>query len=188
MRLRLVVLLAALSLPARTEVLLERTFLPHGAAPSSFAVGLPGGVNFCFDPIRGGVNYVWTGDFLDLTPARPGPGKFVSAVKLLGPLVHRESGPAPLRHGDPTRVPGVEFSGYTVHADAIEFRYTLDGIAVRETIRARADGTALLRHFQVARGTDATWWRVVDERPPEKLPRGADGSFDLEIALPQAKQ
>lgn len=53
---------------------IQRIFLPNGASPSSFAVGLPGGVNFCFDPVRGAVSYVWIGGFLDLTPARPGIG------------------------------------------------------------------------------------------------------------------
>jgi len=40
----------------RAEVQIERTFLPDAHA-SSFAFGLPGGVNFCYDPVRGGVNY-----------------------------------------------------------------------------------------------------------------------------------
>ena len=71
---------------ARAEVLIERIFMPHDASPSSFAIGLPGGINFCFDPVRGGVSYAWKGGFLDLTPARPGTGKFINPVKLLGPL------------------------------------------------------------------------------------------------------
>src|SRR5687768_7645481 len=69
-------LLLATTIPLRAEVQVERTFLPD-AAPSSFAIGLPGGVNFCFDPVRCSVSYAWTGDYLDLTPARPGPGKFI---------------------------------------------------------------------------------------------------------------
>src|SRR5215217_8005111 len=74
-------LLVVLSTGAlRSEVLIERMFMPLDASPSSFAIGLPGGVNFCFDPVRGGVSYAWKGGFVDLTPVRPGPGKFINAA------------------------------------------------------------------------------------------------------------
>src|SRR2546423_9601448 len=91
----------------RAEIQIERIFMPLDAAPSSFAIGLPGGVNFCFDPVRGGVSYAWKGAFLDLTPARPGTGKFVQAAKLGGPVAYQESGVGPLRRGDPGRAPVV---------------------------------------------------------------------------------
>jgi hypothetical protein len=166
---------------ARAEVLIERTFLPHGAAPSSFAIGLPGGVSFCFDPVRGGVSYAWTGGFIDLTPARPGPGKFIAAAQPLGPIVYRESGVAPLRRADSTRAPAVEFSGYNLHNAAIEFRYTVDGMPVRETIRARPDGRGLIRHFTLAGAGDASWWYVVEGRPAVELKREEAGTFVLEV-------
>lgn len=173
-------LLLALATSARAEVQIERIFLPHDASPSSFAVGLPGGVNFCFDPVRGAVSYIWTGGFLDLTPARPGPGKFISAAKLLGPVVYRESGYAPLRRGDPTRIPQVEFTGYTLKNDAVEFRYTVDGVAVREEIRARPDGSGLLCRFEIESGSDAKWWHAVDGKPAVELRRDPNGAFILE--------
>lgn len=175
-------LFSALSLAsARAEVLIERSFLPHGAAPGSFAIGLPGGVSFCFDPVRGGVSYAWTGGFLDLGPARPGPGKFIGAAQPLGPIMYQESGDAPLRRGDPTRAPAVEFSGYTLHDEAIEFRYTVDGRPVRETIRARPDSRGLIRRFTIAGAGDARWWHVVAGRPAAELKRAADGAFELEV-------
>lgn len=182
--LRLIVTLAALfaaAAAARAEVLIERTWLPHDASPSSFALGLPGGINFCFDPVRCSVSYAWTGGFLDLAPVRPGPGKFISPAKLLGAVAYRETGAAPLRRGDPTRAPVVEFSGYTLREDAVEFRYTVDGVPVRETIRGRADGTGLARRFQIQGGADAKWWHVADGQPPAELARGANGGFVLEV-------
>ncbi|MDP3070384.1 MAG: hypothetical protein Q8N18_08855 [Opitutaceae bacterium] len=166
----------------RAEVQIERLLLPD-AAPSSFAIGLPGGIGFCFDPVRGGLSYAWTGGFVDLTPARPGMGKFIAPAKLGGPVVHRETGAAPLRRGDPARVPAVVFSGYTLRADAIEFRYTVDGVAVREEIRARADGGALVRRIHVASDTDAKWWHVTDGRVATELKREADGAFVIEVPL-----
>ena len=172
-----------LMLPLRAEVQIERIYLPD-AAPSSFAIGLPGGVNFCFDPVRCAVNYAWPGDFLDITPARPGPGKFIKPAKPLGPLLYRESGVAPLRRGDPNRAPAVEFTGYTLRGDAVEFRYTIDGLAVREEIRARPGGDGLTRRFHLEGGSDARWWHVTDGRPPAELKREAGGALvhDVEFA------
>lgn len=168
---------------ARAEVQIERAFLPHGAAPSSFAISLPGGVNFCFDPVRGAVSYAWTGGFLDLSATRPGPGKFIAPAKLLGPIAYQETGVAPLRRGDPTRVPTVEFTGYILRADAVEFRYTVDGVPVREEIRARADGTALIRRLHLAAGTDARWWHVADGKPATAMKPDATGALVLELPL-----
>ncbi len=175
--------LAGLVASAAAEVKVERGHLPHGAAPSSFAVALPGGVNFCFDPVRGGVSYVWTGGFVDLEPMRPGPGKFIRPAGLGGPLVHREEGPAPLRRGDPAKVPEVIFTGYALRDDAIEFRYTVDGAAVLEEVRVKLGGGALVRVFHFPAGNDTRWWRVLDGRPPERLVPGADGKITLEIPL-----
>lgn len=172
--------------PLRAEVLVERIFLPHGASPGSFAVGLPGGIGFCFDPVRGGVSYAWTGGFIDLTPARPGPGKFIAAAILAGPLVYQETGAAPLRRGDPGRVPVVEFAGYTLRDTTIEFRYTIDGTPVREVIAARPGGGGLVRRFHVSGAGDARWWHVVGGRPPVELKRLADGTFVLEVPFAAA--
>lgn len=173
----------SLALPARAELQIERCFLPHNASPSSFAIALPGGINVCFDPVRCAVSYVWTGGFLELTPTRPGPGKFIAAAKLLGPLVYQENGHAPLRRDDPSRTPTVEFTGYTLRDDAIEFRYAIDGTPVREEIRARPDGSALVRRFHIASATDAKWWHVTDDKPAAELRRDRDGTFVLELPL-----
>jgi hypothetical protein len=178
------VLLAAITISARAEVQIERTFLPDAHA-SSFAFGLPGGVNVCYDPVRGGVNYAWTGGFLDLTNVRP-VNKLVKAAVLLGPVVYRETGSAPLRRGDVRRVPVVEFKGYTLHDASVELRYTVDGILVSEEIRANATGTALIRRFRVEGGTDARWWHVVDGQPATELKHEAGGTLVLEVPLGKA--
>jgi hypothetical protein len=173
-------------LVSRGEVRVERIFMPNNAYPSSFAVGLPGEMNFCFDPVRGALSYAWTGGFIDPSPARNGIGKFVDPVKLLGPVVYQESGKAPLRRGDAVRMPVVRFTGYTLRADAIEFRYAVDGVAVREEIRGRADGTALERRLHIAGGGAAKWWYVQEGKPPFELKADADGVFQLEVPLGKA--
>jgi hypothetical protein len=187
LRMMLVVPVAMLAVSSlRAEVLIERVFMPLDASPSSFAIGLPGGVNFCFDPVRGGVNYVWKGGFVDLAPARPGTGKFIHPVKLLGAVLYQESGLAPLRRGDPGRVPAVAFTGYTLRDDAVEFRYTVDGAVIREEIREDNDGSVLIRRFHVEGGGDAQWWHVADGKPATGLKREANGTFVLELPLGKA--
>jgi len=185
-RLYLVMLALSCAPTGRAGVACERIFMPEGAAPSSFAIGLPGSVNFCFDAVRGGVSYVWSGGFIDPSPARNGIGKFVDAVKLLGPIVYRETGPAPLRQADPARVPIIKFLGYTLRDDSIEFRYAVDGTTVREEVRVRTDGKALTRHFLLGGSPDATWWYVIDGKAPTPLPRHAGGACVLEIPLGKA--
>lgn len=171
--------LLALGAVAHAEVQIERTYLPFDASPSSFAIGLPGGVNFCFDAVRGGVSYAWSGGFIDLTNVRPGMGKKISPAALLGPVVYRESGPAPLRRGDPARAPIVEFKGYTLRDAAVEFRYTVDGLLVREEIKARADGGGLMRTFRVENSVGEKWWYAPAGQPPSNLTPESSGSFTL---------
>jgi len=188
--------LAALSLAPTTairaqpalapgEVQIERTMLPDAHA-GSFAFGLPGGVNVCYDPVRGGVNYVWTGGFIDLTNVRP-INKLIKAAALLGPVVYRESGPLPLRRGDAARAPIVEFKGYTLRDSAVELRYTVDGVPVAEELRAAPDRSALLRTFRFDRtAADAQWWFVVEGRPAQAIVPRADGTFVLTVPLAAA--
>ncbi len=167
------------------EVQIERVMLPEAHA-GSFAFGLPGGVNICYDPVRGGVNYVWTGGFIDLTNVRP-INKLIKAAALLGPVVYRESGPLPLRRGDAARIPVVEFKGYTLRDSAVELRYTVDGVPVAEELRAAPDRSALLRTFRFDRtAADAQWWFVVEGRPAQAVVPRADGTFVLTVPLAAA--
>lgn len=168
---------------APDEVQIERTMLPEAHA-GSFAFGLPGGVNVCYDPVRGGVNYIWTGGFIALTNVRP-VNKLIKAADLLGPIVHREAGTAPLRRADAARVPVLEFAGYTLRPGAVELRYTVDGVPVREELRAAPDGRALVRTFRFDRtGADTRWWFVVEGQPPRAITPQADGTFVLTTPLP----
>ena len=142
------------------ELRLERTLLPD-AAPSSFAVGFPSGVNFCYDVVRGGVSYIWTGDFVDISSVRPNAGKAISPVKVLGDVVYRESEYFPLRRNDPQRGVKVDFKGYRLTADAITFVYEIDRCRVTEEIRSTPDGTGLVRQFGIEGALpDESWWYV----------------------------
>ena len=176
-------LVAAFAFPsaAQAEVQIARIFMPHQASPSSFAIGLPGGISFCWDPLRCSVSYIWKGGFIDVTPSRPGLGKFIEAATLLGPIVYHEVGESPLRNSDPARKPEIAFTGYTLKADAIEFRYTVDGRKVREEIRVHADGTALLRRLEIESSADGRWWHVVTGRPAAELIRDRSGTWTITL-------
>lgn len=155
----LLALLAAVPLSAG-ELMLARTVMPD-AAPSSFAVSLPNGAGFCFDPVRGGISYAWQGGFVDLSPALPGVGKFIKPAKLPADAAYRETGPTPLRRGARERQPAVVFKGYRLLPEAVEFHYTVDGVMVREEVSARPAGAGLLRRFRIdPSDTDARWWYV----------------------------
>jgi hypothetical protein len=179
-----VIAVFALASISRAEIQIERTYLPD-AAPSSFAIGLPARVNFCFDPVRGGISYAWLGDFLDVAPARPDAGKFIKPAKPLGAILYRETGVAPLRRGDPGRAPRVEFTGYSLRDDSVEFRYTIDGTPVREEIRARPGGNGLICRFRFEGNGDAKWWHVAEGGPATELKRDANGTFVHEIIFPR---
>ncbi len=143
--------------PGFAGVLIERGYLPE-AKPNAFAVGFTEGVSLCFDPVRGGLNYAWTGGFVDVAPIRPGMGKTVAPVTLLGEVVYRETEETPWRVGRADRVPAVRFRGYSVAADRIEFVYTIDGFEVREEIVPRG-GSGLVRRFVVSGGGGPVWFR-----------------------------
>jgi hypothetical protein len=169
----------------RAEVQIERTFLPDAHA-SSFAFGLPGGVNFCYDPVRGGVNYAWTGGFLDITGVRP-INKLVTPAKPLGPIAYRESGMSPLRRGDARRAPVVEFKGYTLRDDSVELRYTVDGVLVSEAISALPNHAGLRRVFRFDRaGADSAWFYTVEGRPAVALKSDGHGGFTLDLPFAPA--
>ena len=144
-----VALLAARSggAPAAAEVLVYRTMMPE-CGPSSFAVALTPDLGFSFDPGRGGINYVWQGEFVDLGPTWK--AKINKPADLRGAIVYRENVRYPLRFGTAGREPTFEFKGYTVSAGAVEFHYLADGVFVREEIRATPNGSGLIRRFQVS--------------------------------------
>ena len=158
--------LAAQPALAPGEVLVERVMLPDARA-GSFAFGLPGGVNICYDPVRGGVNYAWTGGFLDIANVRP-VNKLIKPAVLLGPVVEssRETVQSPLRRGDPKHVPKIEFKGYTLRPRAVELRYTVDDTPVTEIITASPRGDSFTRSFRFdAASADAKWWFMSNETP-----------------------
>lgn len=133
-----------------------RTFMPE-SSPASIAVGLPGGTSYCFDAGVSYLRYAWQGGFVDNTEHWDGNGN--AFTELVGEIFYRNQSGFPLRLGQADAVPGVEFQGYRLMDDGTpEFHYTIDGVAVRELIRAHPNGIGLVREFEVGELDEPLWF------------------------------
>lgn len=144
----LLTLTIALSAPVAGTMGLKvhRTWMPH-AYPSSYAIGFQGGLNFCFDPIRGNLIYAWRGDYVDLSATVN--GKIPRDAAIRGTIFYQSLTPAGFRGGDGKADSEVRFHAFRVRDDVPEFEYEVDGAQVRETIRLSADGASIVRQFRV---------------------------------------
>ena len=158
---------------AAGSVLVHRTMMPD-SGPSSFAVALTPSLGFSYDPGRGGVNYVWQGEFVDLGPTWK--AKINHPAEVRGTIVYRESVRFPLRLGDGNREPAYVFKGYVLLPDGVEFHYLLDGVPVREEIRATPDGRGLVRRFRV--DTPVAAWSYALEPQPGVTVASAQGNWN----------
>jgi hypothetical protein len=110
---------------------LQRGFLPD-SSPRSIAVGLPGGLSYCFDAEACRLRYAWSGGFLNMKPTWHERGaappklsgeKFFIAPDTFLPRLGRKDAHA-----------AVKWLGYQLVDRLPEFRYTLDGVQVRQRI------------------------------------------------------
>ncbi len=167
-----------------------RTFMP-GAGPSAFGVVLNPAVALCYDPLRGGINQAWQGT-LDLAPTLR--AKINEPAQIKGTVFYEESTVQPLRVNDAGKVPERRFKGYGYDEKGVTFSYTLDGIAIRETLQSTEDGRGLMRHWSVPDGvtlylvTDVQTKSQVSVQGGEEVSRGTwkfvgarDAAFFMKI-------
>ena len=148
--------------------------------PSSFAVALGPNLGFSYDPGRGGINYAWQGEFVDLNPTWK--AKINQPAEVKGTIAYRESVRFPLRLTRAGGEPKYVFKGYVLLPDAVEFHYLLDGVPVREEIRASADGRGLVRHFRVDTAVES-WSYALEPQPTAKLSSGGGAWNEARTAL-----
>ncbi|MFZ9838843.1 MAG: hypothetical protein ACO3JJ_09955 [Opitutaceae bacterium] len=139
---------------------LQRTVLPD-AHPGSFALTLPEGVGACLDPVRGGLNYLWAGEFADLRPRWL--TKQGAPARLDGPVWYRESAEPAWRRQPGGAAAAWQFRGHTEREGAPEFHSLVAGRTVTERLTAAPDGRSLLRRFQVGPGASPLWLRLVPQ-------------------------
>ena len=131
-----------------------RTFMPE-AGPSEFAVVLTPELVLCYDSLRGGVNQAWRGT-LELAPTLRAKINQPAAVRAV--VFYVETSFQPLRVNDPGKTPERRFKGYRYEGDAVIFDYTLDGVAISETLRATNDGRVVERMWRIEPGPDAVFF------------------------------
>jgi hypothetical protein len=168
----------------------QRTFMPE-AYPGAFAITFPNGPGVCLDPVRGGINYIWNGDFVDLRPRWI--TKQGEPARIAGEVYYREQQWQPLRGGAPGRESDFQFRGYTLHDGYPEFHYEIDGREVHERLTSASDG-GLQRRFRVGAGTTPLWLTLEPQPDAEVTVSGlerdgnvatfssaAGGEFTIEI-------
>ncbi len=116
---------------------LYRIFM-RDSGPASIAVALPGEQNYCWDAGTCRLRYAWRGPFLDPSAHWSGNGDAFAEVK--GRIYWRAGADFPLRIGARDKVPMVKYRGYRLVERYPEFRYEVDGVEVRELIKAQHHG------------------------------------------------
>ncbi|MBI5691278.1 MAG: hypothetical protein HZC55_14430 [Verrucomicrobia bacterium] len=171
--------------------IVQRTFMPD-SYPGSFAITFPEGPGVCLDPVRGGINFIWDGDFVDLRPRWL--TKQGAPARVVGERFYEEKSWQPLRSGTPKGEAGLKFRGFAFRNGQPEFHYEIDGREVRETLRALPAGAGISREFHVGPGTRALWLTLDPQSASEVATRGLQrdgpharfaapegGSFTIEI-------
>jgi hypothetical protein len=138
----------------------QRTFMPE-SYPGAFAITFPEGVGVCLDPVRGGVNFAWEGDFVDLRPRWL--TKQGAPARILGSVFYVEKAWQPLRAGSPGSGEGPRFRGYTLRDGVPEFHHEVGGRSVHETLRALPNGEGFVREFQVGAGNTPLWLTLEEQ-------------------------
>lgn len=178
-----------------TRPYLYRLFMPD-SNPASVAIMLPGDLNLCWDAAACRPRYAWRGTGVDIAAYWKGNGS--GRVKLVGDKVWSAGSEMPLRFAT-GKAPVVDFKGYALVQGYPEFRYTIDGVAVKELIKEHQGGKALITSFVV--DSDKPLFYVVDAAQSSLFSSSAgtftdgvlsvpakSGSFTITLALPAAKK
>lgn len=178
-----------------TRPYLYRLFMPD-SNPASVAIMLPGELNLCWDAAACRPRYLWRGAGVDISAYWKGNGS--GRVKLVGDKVWSAGSEIPLRLSK-NKAPVVAFNGYALMQGYPEFRYTIDGVAVKELVKEHEGGKGLISSFVV--DSDKPLYYVVDPAQnalfSSSVGAFADGtlsvpakqgrSFSITLAVPAAK-
>lgn len=160
------------------------------ATPAAIAVGLPGGVSYCFDAGAVRLRYAWLGGFVDLSPIlyskKNRETNRTATARIVGDIFFRE-GPSPLRVGDRKRIPQRRFRGYRLLDSLPEFHYEVDGVEIRELIQPIPGG--IVRRFRIAQVAEPMWFvapsspgaQVRSTLPGSAIPLGVDVAFEVSL-------
>jgi mono/diheme cytochrome c family protein len=117
-------------------------------------VGLPGKLNFTIDAATARLRAIWKGEFINAGPAWGGRGG--NPVTVIPKSIFVTPDHFPLRIGDAASEPKVRFRGYDLVQKYPEFRYTVDGVNVRE--RIELTDTELIQIFSIDDSTKTVFF------------------------------
>ena len=136
-----------------------------GKNARNIAVGMPGGFNYSFDPVRGRLDYVWFGGFLDYRQEATGRGG--KRVTILGAKRLAGADEIPIRIGDANKAPqSIRFEGYRKDSSTgiPTFMFTVDGCDLEQRILSFAPDQVTIE-LQFPESNDAT--RFYRTKPTE---------------------
>ena len=146
-------------LVAEDKPIVFRWYMPE-ATPAAIAVGLPGGISYCFDAGESRLRYAWRGGFLDVTGTlnekRDPETRRTRTPDIIGDIFYRAVR-HPLRVGSLSRLPSARFHGYQLVEGYPEFHYEIDGIQVYERITSTEKNDGFRQEFFFARIDRPTW-------------------------------
>jgi mono/diheme cytochrome c family protein len=159
------------------------------ATPAAIAVGLPGGVSYCFDAGESRLRYAWHGGFVDLSPTlltkRDPETKLSYTAALIGEIFYRSES-FPIRVGRLEDIPQRRFRGYRLVDGYPEFHYEVDGSDVYEKIVALDDGRGLVREFRFAL-VDRPVWLLAGEGEAVEIASSVAGATAAPIVVPMGR-
>ncbi len=134
--------------------IVKRAFVKDGP-PRAINVGIPGGINYCFDAESCVVAFGWFGSFLDIGPdwGRHAGQRGGGSVPVLGERFRSGQTMFPIRIGGKHITPQVTFKGYRLNGmNAPTFEFTVNGAWVKETVSASDQGIGLSYQFEMDPG------------------------------------
>ena len=164
------------------------------ATPAAIAVGLPGGISYCFDAGESKLRYAWSGGFVDMSRTllnkKNRQTNLTETAEIVGKIFFRE-GLYPIRVGDRDRVPQTRFRGYRLVDSIPEFHYQVDGISVYERIEPADSG--LVRRFRIVDVRQPMWFVPAESEGIAirstldgfVIPDGEEVSFDVTVVAQQ---
>ena len=142
----------------------------------SIAVGMPGGVNYCFDAERCFLRAAWSGEFIDAQAdwnRRGGNG-----AKALGDVFYTNDATFPIAIAGVDAAP--DFRGYELKDGYPVFEYSLGDAAVVASVRPNADNSGLVQSFEIKGASGQIAYAAPGHE--KTYPAAPSVSFDVEVA------
>jgi len=159
------------------------------ATPAAIAVGLPGGVSYCFDAGESRLRYAWHGGFVDLSRTllskRDPETRLSYTAEWIGEIFYRSES-FPIRVGRLEEIPPRRFRGYRLVDGHPEFHYEVDGMDVHERIIAAAGGVGIIREFRFG-VVEQPVWLLPGEGVAVEISSSIAGGKPGPIAIPMGR-